>query len=91
MAAPQYQVVITSNDDKQYASSRRAAYIRPFLLFWLNSMIAEIIFLAVGVFVFTGTTDIIYKVLWTLLFCPLGMGGAMVYVLYENKSYNKPF
>lgn len=77
MAAPQYQVVITSNDEKQHALSRRAAYIRAFLLFWLNSMIAEVIFLAVGIFVFTGTKDLLYKILWTLLFCPLGMGGAM--------------
>lgn len=73
----QYQVVITSDENKEAAAKRRALYVRPFVLFWLNSFIAEVVFLAVGVFIFSGTKDIIYKMLWTLFFCPLGMGGAM--------------
>ncbi|PWY84313.1 hypothetical protein BO83DRAFT_449849 [Aspergillus eucalypticola CBS 122712] len=32
---------------------------------------------AVGVCIMTGTRDLFYKVMWTLVFCPLGMGGAM--------------
>ncbi|KAE8373860.1 hypothetical protein BDV26DRAFT_271020 [Aspergillus bertholletiae] len=72
-----YQVVITGEQDLKTAQKRRNVYLRPFLLFWLNSLFAETIFLAVGVFIMTGTRDLLYKVLWTLVFCPLGMGGAM--------------
>jgi len=72
-----YQVLITDEQDAKVAGKRRAVYLRPFLLFWLNSLFAEVIFLAVGVFIMTGTRDLVYKVLWTLVFCPLGMGGAM--------------
>lgn len=77
MASTNYQVLITGEQDVKSAQKRRMVYLRPFLLFWLNSLIAEIIFLAVGVFIMTGTRDLLYKVLWTLVFCPLGMGGAM--------------
>lgn len=72
-----YQVLITGEQDTKIAQKRRNIFLRPFLLFWLNSLFAEIIFLAVGVFIMTGTRDLLYKVLWTLVFCPLGMGGAM--------------
>jgi hypothetical protein len=72
-----FQPIITGVDDIKSAQKRRSIYLRPFLLFWLNSLIAEIIFLAVGVFIMTGTRDLFYKVMWTLVFCPLGMGGAM--------------
>ncbi|KAI0174965.1 hypothetical protein BJ166DRAFT_621352 [Pestalotiopsis sp. NC0098] len=75
--APQYRVIITGESDKAIAEKRRLVYLRPFLLFYLNSLFAEVIFLAVGVFIMTGTRDLIYKILWTLVFCPLGMGGAM--------------
>ncbi|KAF7537304.1 hypothetical protein G7054_g3813 [Neopestalotiopsis clavispora] len=75
--APQYQVIITGESDKATAEKRRPVYLRPFLLFYLNSLFAELIFLAVGVFIMTGTRDLMYKILWTLVFCPLGMGGAM--------------
>lgn len=71
-----YQVLFVSENDKS-SNKRRAIYLPPFLLFWLNSLVAEVIFLAVGIFIMTGTRDILYKILWTLLFCPLGMGGAM--------------
>ncbi|KAL2219362.1 hypothetical protein M432DRAFT_611057 [Thermoascus aurantiacus ATCC 26904] len=77
MASPEYQVIITSDEEKGVSAKRRAAYIRPFFLFWLSSFIAEVVFLMVGIFIMTGTRDLIYKVLWTLLFCPFGMGGAM--------------
>ncbi|EIT83382.1 hypothetical protein AO1008_03715 [Aspergillus oryzae 100-8] len=72
-----YQPIITTADVIKAAQKRRNIYIRPFLLFWLNSLFAEIIFLAIGVFIMTGTRDLFYKVMWTLVFCPLGMGGAM--------------
>ncbi|ETS75467.1 hypothetical protein PFICI_12411 [Pestalotiopsis fici W106-1] len=75
--APQYQVIITGEPDKATAEKRRLVYLRPFILFYLNSLFAEVIFLAVGVFIMTGARDLIYKILWTLVFCPLGMGGAM--------------
>ncbi|KAL6232814.1 hypothetical protein BDW75DRAFT_232460 [Aspergillus navahoensis] len=77
MATNTYQPIITSDAEVKTASKRRQVYLRPFLLFWLASLFAEIIFLAVGVFIMTGTRDLIYKILWTLVFCPLGMGGAM--------------
>lgn len=77
MASPEYQVIITSDEEKGVSAKRRAAYTRPFFLFWLSSFIAEVVFLMVGIFIMTGTRDLIYKVLWTLLFCPFGMGGAM--------------
>ncbi|KAF7593406.1 hypothetical protein BBP40_011508 [Aspergillus hancockii] len=72
-----YQVLITSESDKAAAAKRRTLYLRPFILFYLNSLFAEVIFLAVGILVMTGTRDLFYKVTWTLVFCPLGMGGAM--------------
>ncbi|PYH94016.1 hypothetical protein BO71DRAFT_477103 [Aspergillus ellipticus CBS 707.79] len=75
--APPYQPIITSDEDIPAARKLRTIYLRPFLLFWLNSLFAEIIFLAVSVFIMTGTRDLLYKVMWTLVFCPLGMGGAM--------------
>ncbi|OJJ94923.1 hypothetical protein ASPACDRAFT_64847 [Aspergillus aculeatus ATCC 16872] len=73
----QYHPIITAEADLPTARKRRAIYLRPFLLFYLSSLAAETIFLAVGVFIMTGTRDLYYKVLWTLVFCPLGMGGAM--------------
>lgn len=72
-----FQQIIIMDKDLPMAQKRRNIYIRPFILFYLNSLIAEIIFLAVGVFIMTGTRDLFYKVMWTLVFCPLGMGGAM--------------
>ncbi|RTE70308.1 hypothetical protein BHE90_015294 [Fusarium euwallaceae] len=77
MTLPQYQVVITDDSSKEQAAKRRAVYIRPFFIFWLTSFVAELFLLGIGVFVMSGFDDLIYKVLWTLVFCPLGMGGAM--------------
>ncbi|KAJ5278683.1 hypothetical protein N7478_004055 [Penicillium angulare] len=77
MATNTYQPIITGEADIKTAQKRRKIYIRPFLLFWLSSVFAEVIFLAVGVFIMTGTRDLFFKVMWTLVFCPLGMGGAM--------------
>lgn len=57
--APQYQVIITGESDKAIAEKRRLVYLRPFFLFYLNSLFAEVIFLAVGVFIMTGTRDLI--------------------------------
>jgi hypothetical protein len=72
-----YQPIISGPGGIHTAQKRRQIYIRPFLLFWLASLLAETVFLAVGIFVMTGTRDLVYKVLWTLVFCPLGMGGAL--------------
>jgi hypothetical protein len=77
MAGSNYQALITGEQDSKFAEKRRSIYLRPFVLFWLNSLFAEVTFLAVGVFIMTGTRALFYKVMWTLLFCPLGMGGAM--------------
>lgn len=56
---------------------QRTKYIRPFVLFWLSSLIAELFFLTVAVLCFSGFRDMIHKVIWTLVLCPLGMGGAL--------------
>lgn len=77
MAPLKYQVLITSEQDVKTAEKERMLYLRPFILFFLASLFAETIFLAVGVFIMTGTRDLFYKVMWTLVFCPLGMGGSM--------------
>ncbi|KAJ5987974.1 hypothetical protein N7481_003184 [Penicillium waksmanii] len=77
MTENNFQVLHTEEADIKTAKKRRMIYLRPFLLFYGGSLIAEIVFLAVGVFIMTGTRDLLYKVLWTLVFCPLGMGGAM--------------
>lgn len=68
----QYQLIPTTPDDYKIAP-----YIPPFLLFWLSYLFIEAISLAVGIFIMTGTRDLLYKVMWTLVFCPLGMGGTM--------------
>ncbi|KAL6870125.1 hypothetical protein ACO1O0_001460 [Amphichorda felina] len=72
-----FQVLIASEDDKINAQKRRTLYLRPFLLFWLNSFIFEAIMLIVGITVFSGFRDMLPKLMWTMFFCPLGMGGAM--------------
>ena len=72
-----YQTVITTDEDKAQAAKRRAVYIRPFFLFWLNSFIFEVTMLLVSVVVFSGFRDMFQKCMWTIFFCPLGMGGAM--------------
>ncbi|KAL3472839.1 hypothetical protein BJX99DRAFT_234740 [Aspergillus californicus] len=78
MFLPKYQAIVTSGDDhEEQARKRRAIYIRPFVVFWVNSMIAEIVFLLVATIFFSGLCEMIYKVIWTLVICPLGMGGAM--------------
>ncbi|RHZ67155.1 uncharacterized protein CDV56_108776 [Aspergillus thermomutatus] len=61
-----YQVLISGEQDAKVAEKRRAVYLRPFLLFWLNSLFAEVIFLAVGILIMTGTRDLFYKVMWTV-------------------------
>ncbi|KAL1860707.1 hypothetical protein Daus18300_009050 [Diaporthe australafricana] len=71
-----YQVII-SDEEKQQASKRRRVYLRPFLLFWLNSFIFEVTMLLVSVFFFSGFRDFFPRFMWTIFFCPLGMGGAM--------------
>lgn len=75
---PIYQVIVTSGEvPEEEARKRRLLYIRSFLLFWANSMVAEVIFLAAAVIFFSGWRDIVQKAIWTLIVCPLGMGGAM--------------
>ncbi|KAJ5766173.1 uncharacterized protein N7511_003789 [Penicillium nucicola] len=75
---PKYQAIITSGEEnEEQARKRRLIYIRPFLVFWANSMIAEILFLTVAVLFFSGTREMIYKVIWTMILCPLGMSGAL--------------
>lgn len=69
--------MITTTEDIKIAQKRRIIYTRHVLLFWLKSLSADSIFLAVGVFIMSGTQDFFYKVMWIFVFCPLGMGGAM--------------
>ncbi|KAH9991329.1 hypothetical protein F4779DRAFT_609654 [Xylariaceae sp. FL0662B] len=72
-----YQVLITSLDDKVNAEKRRTLYPRPFFLFWLGSFIFEVTILIISVFAFCGFRDFSSIFMWTIFFCPLGMGGAM--------------
>ncbi|RMJ20058.1 hypothetical protein CDV36_000223 [Fusarium kuroshium] len=72
-----YQVLITSEETKEVAKKRRTLYIRPFFLFWLNSFIFEVTMLIISIFVFSGFKDMFPRLMWTIFFCPLGMGGAM--------------
>ncbi len=78
MSLPQYQVIITAGDEeKEEARKRRILYIRPFLLFWLTSLLAEMFLLVVAIAFFSGLKGMVNKVIWTLVLCPLGMGGAL--------------
>ena len=72
-----YQVLITTEEDKIHAEKRRTLYLRPFLLFWINSFIFEVTMLIVSIFAFSGLRDMFPKLMWTIFFCPLGMAGAM--------------
>lgn len=72
-----YQVLITSEDDVATASKRRAIYLRPFVLFWVNTFLFEVAMLIVSVVAFSGWTHMFEKTMWTLIFFPLGMAGAM--------------
>ncbi|KAM5347367.1 hypothetical protein ACJ41O_010372 [Fusarium nematophilum] len=77
MSQNQYQVLITSDEAKPQAEKRRALYIRPFFLFWLSSFIFEATMLIISIVVFSGFRDMFPRFMWTIFFCPLGMGGAM--------------
>lgn len=78
MSLPRYQVIVTSDDEeKEQARKRRLIYIRPFVLSWINSMLAEIVFLTVAVVFFSGLRDMTNKIIWSLVICPIGMSGAM--------------
>lgn len=75
---PQYQVIITAGDEEKAAArKRRLIYLRPFLIFWLSSLFVEMFLLAVAVIFMSGTRDLVHKMIWTLVLCPLGMGGAL--------------
>lgn len=75
---PQYQVIVTAGDEEKAAArKRRIIYLRPFLLFWLSSLFVEMFLLAVAVVFMSGTRELIHKMIWTLVLCPLGMGGAL--------------
>lgn len=63
--------------DKAQVAQRRAAYLRPFVLFWLNSFIVEVFLFFLSIVAFSGFRDLHIKFYWTLLFCPFGMGGTM--------------
>ncbi|KAF0328594.1 hypothetical protein GQ607_004006 [Colletotrichum asianum] len=77
MSEPNLQPIITSPEEKPAASKRRAIYLRPFLLFYINSFIFEVAMLIVSIVFFSGWRDMLPNFMWTIVFCPLGMGGAM--------------
>ncbi|KAK2776674.1 transmembrane protein [Colletotrichum kahawae] len=77
MSETNFQPIITSPEEKPAASKRRAIYLRPFLLFYINSFIFEVIMVIVSIIFFSGWRDMLPKFMWTIVFCPLGMGGAM--------------
>ncbi|KAI1255406.1 hypothetical protein MGN70_003472 [Eutypa lata] len=72
-----YQVLITNENDKINAEKRRTLYLRPFFLFWLGSFIFEVSVFIISIFAFSGFRDMFPRFMWTIFFCPLGMGGAM--------------
>jgi hypothetical protein len=77
MATQTYYPLIAGHQDEKSARRRRIVYIRPFILFYINSLFAELLFLTVAILVMSGTRDLFYKFVWTLVICPLGMGAVM--------------
>ncbi|POR36965.1 Uncharacterized protein TPAR_02835 [Tolypocladium paradoxum] len=72
-----FRLSLLSKMTRQTPRRRRSIYLRPFLLFWLHSFIFEVTALTVSIFVFSGFRDMFPRFMYTIFFCPLGMGGAM--------------
>jgi hypothetical protein len=72
-----FTIIVPADVSKEEALKRRQIYLRPFLLYTINSYIAEFLFLTVAIVFFSGWEDIATKLLWTMVVCPLAMGGAM--------------
>lgn len=73
------------------AQKRRQYYLRPMKLFIVSSIGAELLFLLISIFVFSGFRDIFYKVMWTLFFCGIGMGatmGTLVNMFITDRYFN---
>lgn len=88
-----FTIIVPADVSKEEALKRRQVYLRPFLLYTINSYLAELLFLFVGIVFFTGLEDIATKLLWTMILCPLGMGGAMgglTVVWLTDRYYGRP-
>ncbi|CAF1428924.1 unnamed protein product [Didymodactylos carnosus] len=73
------------------AQKRRHYYLRPMKLFIMSSMATELIFLIIGICVFSGFRDIFYKIVWTLFFCGVGMGatmGTLINIFITDQYFN---
>ncbi|KAI1412250.1 hypothetical protein F5Y13DRAFT_163924 [Hypoxylon sp. FL1857] len=77
MPATSFHPITESEDNKSTPNKWRAVYLRPFVLFWLGSFVFEAAMFLVSIAVFSGFRGLFQKFMWTIIFCPLGMGGAM--------------
>ncbi|OTA95522.1 hypothetical protein M434DRAFT_69256 [Hypoxylon sp. CO27-5] len=77
MSGTSFQPLTMSEENKSTIEKWRPKYLRPFVLFWLGSFIFEATMLLVSIAVFSGFRDMFPRFMWTIVFCPLGMGGAM--------------
>lgn len=77
MSSNSHQVITTAQLSTPVAEKRRAIYLRPFFLFYLSSLIFEATMLLISIALFSGLRDLFPRFMWTVFFCPLGMGGAM--------------
>ncbi|KAI8078883.1 uncharacterized protein BX664DRAFT_369286 [Halteromyces radiatus] len=72
-----YTIIVPTEVSKEEAIKRRQIYLRPFLLYTFNSYLAELLFLVVAIVFFSGLEEIWKKLAWTMILCPIGMGGTM--------------
>ncbi|KAF7725048.1 hypothetical protein EC973_000455 [Apophysomyces ossiformis] len=72
-----YTIIVPAEVSKEEAVKRRQIYLRPFILYTVNSYLAESLFLVVSIIFFSGWRDIFTRLIWTMIICPIGMGGAM--------------
>ena len=74
------------------AHKRRNYYLRPMKLFIVSSMSGELLFLFISICFFSGFKDIVYKIIWTLFFCGIGMGstmGTLINIFITDQYFNK--
>ncbi|UJR19469.1 hypothetical protein I4U23_022600 [Adineta vaga] len=82
---------INSSSSSFLAQKRRQYYLRPMKLFIMSSMSAEFMFLLIGIFYFSGSKDLFYKIVWTLFFCGIGMGstmGTLINMFITDRYFN---
>jgi len=73
------------------AQKRRQYYLRPMKLFIVSSIAGEFLFLLISIGFFSGFKDILYKIIWTLFFCGIGMGstmGTLINIFITDRYFN---